>query len=138
MMTRSEVYACAMALTAATHVVQWGGSDVYKVGGKVFAICGLRGGVSFKVSEIGFEVLTNGGPARQAPYLAKGSWVIVDLEDLDAQDAGSWLASSHALIAAKLTPRQLADCDAGEALRALVKALRDMTKAASANGTKGP
>ena len=61
-----------MALPAATKVVQWGGSDVYKVGGKVFAICGLRGGLSFKVSEIGFEVLTEGGPARQAPYCAKG------------------------------------------------------------------
>ena len=30
---------------------------VYKVGGKVFAICGLAGGLSFKVTEIGFMVL---------------------------------------------------------------------------------
>jgi len=92
-----------MALPAATHIVQWGGSDVYKVGGKVFAICGLRGGLSFKVSEIGFMALTEGGPGRQAPYLAKGHWVIVDLEDLTADDLESWLASSHALIKAKLT-----------------------------------
>ncbi|HEX4097393.1 MAG TPA: MmcQ/YjbR family DNA-binding protein, partial [Caulobacteraceae bacterium] len=79
-MTREQIEAAALALPAATKIVQWGGSDVYKVGGKVFAICGLRGGLSFKVSEIGFEVLTNGGPARQAPYLHKGSWVIVDLD----------------------------------------------------------
>ena len=102
-MTREEVEAAAFALPAVTKVVQWGGSDVYKVGGKVFAICGLRGGLSFKVSEIGFMALTEGGPARQAPYLAKGHWVIVDLEDIAADELASWLASSHSLIAAKLT-----------------------------------
>ena len=92
-----------MALPAVTHVVQWGGSDVYKVGGKVFAICGLRGGLSFKVSEIGFEMLTQDGPGRQAPYLAKGSWVIVDLDDLEPDLAPDWIAGAHGLIAAKLT-----------------------------------
>lgn len=93
-----------MALPAATKVVQWGGSDVYKVGGKVFAICGLAGGLSFKVSEIGFEVLTSdGAPGRQAAYLAKGQWVSVDLEEVDAESAGGWIAASHSLIAAKLT-----------------------------------
>ncbi len=102
-MTREEVAGRAMALAAVTHVVQWGGSDVYKVGGKVFAICGLRGGLSFKVSEIGFMALTEGGPGRQAPYLAKGHWVIVELEEIGADELESWLASSHALVAAKLT-----------------------------------
>jgi len=71
-MTRDDIEAVASALPAVTRVVQWGGSDVYKVGGKVFAICG-EGAVSFKVSEIGFAVLTEaGGPGRQAPYCAKG------------------------------------------------------------------
>lgn len=102
-MTRGEVEAVAMALPAATKVVQWGGSDVYKVGGKVFAICGLSGGLSFKVSPIGFEVLTADGPGRQAPYLAKGHWVFVDLDDLDARDAAGWIETAHSLIAAKLT-----------------------------------
>lgn len=109
-MTRQEVQALALALPATTHIVQWGGSDVYKVGGKVFAICGLRGGLSFKVSEIGFEVLTDeGGPGRQAPYLAKGHWVIVDLEDAGAEDAEGWLANAHQLIAAKLTRKVRAE-----------------------------
>ena len=102
-MTREEIEAAALALPAATKVVQWGDSDVYKVGGKVFAICGLRGGLAFKVSEIGFMVLTEGGPARQAPYFAKGQWVVVDLEDIDRAELESWLANSHTLIAAKLT-----------------------------------
>ena len=102
-MTREEIEAAALALPAATKVVQWGDSDVYKVGGKVFALCGLSGGLAFKVSEIGFMALTEGGPARQAPYFAKGQWVIVDLEEIGPEDLESWLASSHALIAAKLT-----------------------------------
>jgi predicted DNA-binding protein (MmcQ/YjbR family) len=102
-MTREEIEAVAMALPATTKIIQWGDSDVYKVGGKVFAICGLRGGLSFKVSEIGFVALTEGGPARQAPYLHKGSWVIVDLDGADDADLTDWLATAHALIAAKLT-----------------------------------
>ncbi|MEO8115754.1 MAG: MmcQ/YjbR family DNA-binding protein [Phenylobacterium sp.] len=102
-MGRDEVEAFALALPAVTKVVQWGESDVYKVGGKVFAICGLAGALSFKVSEIGFVVLTENGPGRQAPYLAKGHWVAVDLGDLEAEDVEGWLATSHSLIAAKLT-----------------------------------
>lgn len=93
-----------MALPAATHVVQWGGSDVYKVGGKVFAVCGIADGLAFKVSEIGFMVLTDeGGPGRQAPYFAKGHWVIVDLDGAAIEEAAGWIATSHALVAAKLT-----------------------------------
>ena len=104
MMTREEIEACAMALPAATKVIQWGGSDVYKVGGKVFAVCGFENGLAFKVSEIGFVVLTeDGGPGRQAPYFAKGHWVVVDLDGADMEDAGGWLAAAHSLIAAKLT-----------------------------------
>jgi predicted DNA-binding protein (MmcQ/YjbR family) len=102
-LTREQIEACAMALPAVTKVVQWGESDVYKVGGKVFAICGLSGGLSFKVSEIGFVALTEGGPARQAPYLHKGSWVFVDLADAADADIADWLTNAHSLIAAKLT-----------------------------------
>jgi predicted DNA-binding protein (MmcQ/YjbR family) len=92
-----------MALPAVTTVVQWGGSDVYKVGGKVFAICGLAGGLSFKVTPIGFVVLTEDGPGRQAPYCAKGHWVNVDLDGPDDGDIADWLATAHSLIAGKLT-----------------------------------
>lgn len=91
-----------MALPAVTRVVQWGGSDVYKVGGKVFAICGDEG-VSFKVSEIGFVALTEAGPGRQAPYCAKGQWVNVPLDGAPDADISDWLTIAHVLIAAKLT-----------------------------------
>lgn len=105
-MTREQIEAVAMALPAVTKVVQWGGSDVYKVGGKVFAVCGLGGGLGFKVSDIGFVALTEGGPARQAPYFAKGQWVTVDLDAADEADMADWLTNAHFLISAKLTRLQ--------------------------------
>ena len=105
-MTRKDYDAFCKSLPHATHVVQWGDASVWKIGGKVFAICGLRGGLSFKVSEVGFVALTEGGPARQAPYLHKGSWVIVDLDAADDTDMADWLTNAHALIAAKLTRLQ--------------------------------
>ena len=109
-MTREEVETFALGLPAVTKVVQWGDADVYKVGGKVFAICGLGGGLSFKVSEIGFEVLTqDGGPGRQAPYLAKGHWVVAEIEDLMATEVQNWIETSHAMIAAKLTRKAKAE-----------------------------
>jgi predicted DNA-binding protein (MmcQ/YjbR family) len=103
-MSRATVERLCLALPAVTRVVQWGGSDVYKVGGKVFAICG-DDGVSFKVSEIGFVVLTEDGPGRQAPYCAKGQWVNVSFDEVTAQDLEGWLATAHALISAKLTKK---------------------------------
>ena len=108
-MTREEVEAQALALPAVTRVVQWGAADVYKVGDKVFAVCGLTSGLSFKVTEIGFVVLTDDGPGRQAPYFAKGHWVNVDLDELNTEDAAGWLATAHSLIAAKLTRKARAE-----------------------------
>ncbi|MBS0332261.1 MAG: MmcQ/YjbR family DNA-binding protein [Proteobacteria bacterium] len=108
-MTREEIETFAMGLPAVTKVVQWGGSDVYKVGGKVFAICGLSGGISFKVTEIGFVVLTEDGPGRQAPYCAKGQWVNVEFDAAPAEDLRDWLRTAHSLIATKLTKRLRAE-----------------------------
>jgi predicted DNA-binding protein (MmcQ/YjbR family) len=105
---REDVGAIARALPAVTHVVQWGASDVYKVGGKVFAIVGDEG-VSFKVSPVGFVALTEGGPGRQAPYCAKGHWVNVPFPELTRADAQDWLSNAHALIAAKLTRKARAE-----------------------------
>jgi predicted DNA-binding protein (MmcQ/YjbR family) len=108
-MRRTDIEAIAFALPAVTRVIQWGASDVYKVGGKVFAICGDEA-ISFKVTEIGFVVLTEaGGPGRQAPYCAKGQWVAVDLAGLDPDDAVGWLSTAHSLIAGKLTRKARAE-----------------------------
>jgi predicted DNA-binding protein (MmcQ/YjbR family) len=107
-MSRAAVERIAFGLPAVTHVVQWGGADVYKVGGKVFAMCWDEA-VSFKVSEIGFVVLTEDGPGRQAPYCAKGQWVQVDLDAVADEDLQGWLATAHSLIGAKLTKKARAE-----------------------------
>lgn len=105
---RQRIEQIAFALPAVSRVIQWGASDVYKVGGKVFAICG-DDAVSFKVSEIGFLVLTEDGPGRQAPYCAKGQWVAVDLAAVEDEDLQGWLATAHSLIAGKLTRKARAE-----------------------------
>ena len=60
-MTRDKYNVFCAALPATTHVVQWGGADVWKVGGKVFAIAGWskseQPAYSFKVSEQNFHFL---------------------------------------------------------------------------------
>jgi predicted DNA-binding protein (MmcQ/YjbR family) len=101
---RDELHAIAMAKPGATHMVLWGGSDVYKVGGKVFATSGLgSAGVSFKVSQVGFAVLTDDGPGRQAPYFAKGDWANLDLGDLTPDEAEGWIGGAYDMVVAKLT-----------------------------------
>ena len=63
---------CA-AFPAATYVVQWGGSHVWKVGGKVFAIGGWDTGeaaITFKTSAIAYEMLSLEPGLRPAPYMA--------------------------------------------------------------------
>jgi len=72
-MTRDEYNIFCRGLPATTHVVQWGNSDVWKVGGKVFAICGWNkdaDAFTFKASEIVLEVLRDQPGIRPAPYLA--------------------------------------------------------------------
>ncbi|HEX4742731.1 MAG TPA: MmcQ/YjbR family DNA-binding protein [Caulobacteraceae bacterium] len=98
--------AACRALPAVTSVVQWGADNVYKVGGRIFAVVG-REGVSFKVSDIAFEALTESGRARPAPYLARAKWVrFDDLETMDEAETADWVAQAHALVAAKLTRAQ--------------------------------
>ena len=72
-MTRDELTRYCAAFTHATHVVQWGNADVYKVGGKVFAIVGMGESgdtVTFKASDLAFEVLSDSPGLRPAPYMA--------------------------------------------------------------------
>jgi predicted DNA-binding protein (MmcQ/YjbR family) len=72
-LTYKEYNAFCRALPATTYVVQWGGSHVWKVGGKVFAIGGWQDkepSVTFKVSDIAYEAMQSEPGLRPAPYLA--------------------------------------------------------------------
>ncbi|MEO0939062.1 MAG: MmcQ/YjbR family DNA-binding protein [Pseudomonadota bacterium] len=72
-MTREEFNAFCENLPHSTHVVQWGNSDVWKVGGKLYAVSGWAEDApafTFKVSDLAFEVLSDMPGLRPAPYLA--------------------------------------------------------------------
>jgi predicted DNA-binding protein (MmcQ/YjbR family) len=114
-MTRDEFNALCAGLPHATHVVQWGGSDVWKVGGKVFVIGGAEDGVfraSFKVSPIAFEILRDAPGLRGAPYMAsRGMTWIQHYGDpgLDDPALADHIRGSYDLIAAALPKRLKAE-----------------------------
>jgi|SRR5690606_41402251 Uncharacterized protein conserved in bacteria len=64
---------CA-SLPHTTHVVQWSGAHVWKVGGKVFALGREADGgmltVTFKCSDLAYDILREQPGLRPAPYLA--------------------------------------------------------------------
>jgi len=106
--------AACLALPGATLSIQWGNDHVFKVGGKMFAVRGegvtLGGGISFKASDVAFEVLTETGRASPAPYLARARWVhFADLADLDDDEVANWMKTAHGLVAAKLTRKVRAE-----------------------------
>ncbi len=73
-MTYKEFNRFCGSLTATTYVVQWGGSHVWKVAGKVFAIGGWGDGdtpaFTFKTSEFDYQFLSGQDGYRPAPYMA--------------------------------------------------------------------
>jgi predicted DNA-binding protein (MmcQ/YjbR family) len=78
--------------------------DAYRIGGKMFVMVGEQGGVSFKVSDIAYEILTETGRARPAPYLARAKWVnLPDPAGWEADDLAEHFAIAHRIVAAKLT-----------------------------------
>ena len=108
---------CA-TLPQSTHVVQWGGADVWKVGGKVFAIAGQKAGVndgaglsvSFKVTPIGFEILSDAEGCRPAPYLASRGMKWIQATDIADADLMDHVRASYDIIASALpkkTQREL-------------------------------
>ena len=106
-MDRAGVGRVCLALPAATLDHPFGDDhDTYKVGGKMFAMVGGTGGVSFKVSDIAYAVLTESGHARPAPYMARAKWVnLPRIDDWPDDELAEHLAIAHGLVAAKLTKK---------------------------------
>lgn len=114
-MTRDEFNRFCAAMQGTSHVVQWGNADVWKVGGKVFAICGwYEGGpaFTFKVGDIAFEVLGDAAGIRPAPYLASRGMKWLQVFQPDAMSAVSLrehIEESYRLVAAGLTRKARAE-----------------------------
>jgi predicted DNA-binding protein (MmcQ/YjbR family) len=93
-------------------VVQWGGSHVWKVGGKVFAVGGWavdEESFTFKVSDIAYEFLQEQLGLRPAPYLAsRGMKWIQHYADPGLSDEGlrEYILDSHHLVSLGLTKKK--------------------------------
>ncbi|MEM6683881.1 MAG: MmcQ/YjbR family DNA-binding protein [Pseudomonadota bacterium] len=112
-MTYDEFNTFCSNLPATTHVIQWSRSDVWKVGGKVFAIGNWQTdapAIIFKTSDILYEILRDAAGYRPAPYFASRGMKWIQRTDLTgAMEDGfaEYLEASYELVVAGLPKRVL-------------------------------
>lgn len=109
-MTQDEYNKYCKSLKSTTYVNQWGGSHVWKVGRKVFAIAGWSKNdelaVSFKVSDHNFEVLRDRPGFRPAPYLASRGMKWIQQYDTSgdlAEELKYYISESHRIVSLGLS-----------------------------------
>ncbi len=111
-MTQEEYNDFCSRLPATSHVVQWGGSHVWKVGGKVFAIGGMKDGVpsyTFKTSELSYEILKAQAGLRPAPYLASRGMKWIQhyaRPGLTDEELMGYLRESHRIVSLGLSRKK--------------------------------
>jgi predicted DNA-binding protein (MmcQ/YjbR family) len=114
-MTYEKFNKFCRALPATTYVVQWGGSHVWKVGGKVFAIGGGEDhepSFSFKVTALSFEILKEQPGLRPAPYLASRGlkWIQhFTKPGLSDDELKDYIRQSHGIVAQGLPKKKQAE-----------------------------
>ena len=101
------------SFAATSHIVQWGGSHVWKVGGKVFAIGGWekakKPAFTFKTLESDFLFLSDEPGYRPAPYFASRGmkWIqLCDLALTDEEKLFHFLKKSYHLVSLGLTKKK--------------------------------
>ena len=108
------------ALPATTYVVQWGGSHVWKVGGRVFAIGGWavdQASFTFKVSEIAFEMMKDQPGLRPAPYLASRGMTWIQhfgKPGLPDDELRGYIRQSHRIVSRGLSKKKQRELGLGE------------------------
>lgn len=121
-LTVREYNAFCGGLSGAHFVEQWGGAQVWKVGGKVFAIAWFEAGqapqITFKVSEIGWEVLREAEGCRPAPYMASRGlkWIQSHAKPgLSKAELRQYLKASYQMVREALPKRVRAALDKQDA-----------------------
>jgi predicted DNA-binding protein (MmcQ/YjbR family) len=112
-MTPEQFNRFCSALPDAAHVVQFGGADVWKIGGKLFAAmwdaAQKNGGVTFKPTPIAYEILRLQPGLRPAPYLASRGikWIqrFTD-ESMSDEELLTYLNQSYLIVRESL-PRKV-------------------------------
>ena len=108
-MKRKEFDRFCRSFPSSTHVVQWGGASVWKVGGKIFAIYsdwGMDGvgKISFKCSDLAYEMLKEQSGLRPAPYLARAKWIqLIDETALPEAELKAYITTAYEIVVRKLT-----------------------------------
>ena len=111
-MTYDEFNAFCRALPATTYVVQWGGSHVWKVGGKVFAIGGWQDAepsFTFKVSEISYELLKEQLGLRLGALscVARPKWIQhFEKPGLSDDELLDYIGQSHVIVSLGLSKKK--------------------------------
>ncbi len=102
------------SLSHTSHVVQWGGAHVWKVAGKVFAVGGWQDEdeqlfVTFKCSDMSYDMLKEMPGCRPAPYLASRGmkWIQrTGVDTLDDEALRDYLKESYRLVALGLSKKK--------------------------------
>ncbi|MEO1397608.1 MAG: MmcQ/YjbR family DNA-binding protein [Pseudomonadota bacterium] len=115
-MTLDNFNAYCASLPGTHHVRQWGDAHVWKVGDKVFALMSHWGGearpssdgtpshISFKCSDLTFQMLCEEERISPAPYLGRYKWAqLVPGHPLTDDEVRAYIKASYAMIARKLT-----------------------------------
>lgn len=114
-MKRDEFNRFCEAKRGSTHVVQWGNADVWKIGGKVYALCGWNDGhdaFTFKVSEMIYEALQDQPGYRPAPYMASRGMTWLQIHEPDQvpdADIRQHIDASFDMAVARLTKKARAE-----------------------------
>lgn len=110
-MTRKEFDNYCASLKSTTHVIQWGNASVWKIGGKIFAICPYWGEgeeykISFKCSDLNYQILCELPGIIPAPYLARAKWMQVQEKNaMSDDDIKDFIKSAYEIIVGKLTKK---------------------------------
>lgn len=110
-MTRDEFDEYCSGLKSVTHVVQWGGESVWKIGGKIFAThsgdaCDDPHSLSFKCSDHNYLVLCELPNIVPAPYMARAKWVQLNSKNaMSNDDIKDYLGEAYKIISGNLTKK---------------------------------
>ena len=127
---RDDFEAFVLALPGVEIVHQWGDASVGKVGGKIFAIYSIWNKtnvwhVSFKCSDMSFNMLPELSGISPAKYLARAKWVDVSPQSaLTMDDIKAYIVQAHRLVASKLTRAKKSELGLDETIFARPKADR--------------
>ncbi|HGN0870301.1 putative DNA-binding protein (MmcQ/YjbR family) [Providencia alcalifaciens] len=98
---------------ATSHVVQWGNSDVWKIGNTVFAIGGWspeeETAFTFKVSDLNFDFLSSCSGYKPAPDFANRGmkWIQqIDTKGHLDEEVRYYLSESYKIIVSSLSKRK--------------------------------